>query len=138
MKIKLNHPLAKTPTKGSSGAAGFDLYAVEHAVVAPGAHCLLATGVHFEILSSWYGRVAPRSGLAVKHGINIHAGVIDSDYRGEVKVAVINHGNTPWEVRPGDRIAQIIFEKCWSGNLWEVDELSDTKRGTGAYGSTGV
>jgi dUTP pyrophosphatase len=138
MKVKLNHLLARMPTKGSLGAAGFDLYAVERAVVFPGAHSLLPTGIHIEIEPGWYGRVAPRSGLAVKFGINVHAGVVDSDYRGEVKVAVINHGDRPWEVRPGDRIAQIIFEKCWDGDLEIVEVLSDSKRGIGAYGSTGI
>jgi dUTP pyrophosphatase len=137
MKVKLIHPNAKVPTRGSPGAAGFDLYAVESAVVVPGAHVLIATGVCFEILLGWYGRVAPRSGLAVKFGINVHAGVIDSDYRGEVSVALINHGDTTWEIKVGDRIAQIVFEKCWDGGLIEIEELSQTKRGEGAYGSTG-
>lgn len=138
MNVIRLHPNAKLPTRGSPGAAGFDLYALGHATVAPGAHCVIPTGIAIEMPWGFYARVAPRSGLAVRKGINVHAGVIDPDYRGEVSVAVINHGANPWDIEPGDRIAQLILEYFWRGEAVEVHALSNTERGTGGFGSTGM
>ena len=85
----------------------------------------------------YYGRVAPRSGLAVKYGIQVHAGVIDSDFRGEAKVALINHGERMIEFKPGDRIAQLIIERCAILAPEWADELPDTERWAGGFGHTG-
>jgi dUTP pyrophosphatase len=138
MKVKLLHSEAKSPKKGSLLSAGFDLYSVERGVVIPGAHVVIPTGIAVSIEKGYYGRVAPRSGLAVRYGINIHAGVIDADYRGEVAVALINHGRDSWHYEAGDRIAQLIIEKCWDGELELVTELESSERGAGGFGSTGV
>lgn len=138
MKVKLLHANAKMPTRGSDGSAGFDLYAVANGVVMPGAHVMIPTGIAVAISRGHYGRIAPRSGLAVKYGINVHAGVIDPDYRGELSVALINHGNQMWQYWVGDRIAQLVIEKCYEGPLAQVDDLDATVRGAAGFGSTGV
>jgi dUTP pyrophosphatase len=85
-----------------------------------------------------YGRVAPRSGLTVKHGIHVGAGVIDPDYTGEIKVALFNLGDGPFEVKKGDRIAQLILERCETPYVREITEISETERGDGGFGSTGA
>lgn len=99
---------------------------------------MINTGIRIEMPFGFYGRIAPRSGLAVRKGINVHAGVIDADYRGEISVAVINHGDQNWNIEPGDRIAQIILEWHWRGTAEQAQKLNDTERGTGAFGSTGT
>ena len=85
-----------------------------------------------------YGRIAPRSGLAVKHGIQVGAGVIDSDYTGELKVVLFNHNNKKYNIKPGFRIAQLILEQCVTPEVVEVDDLDTTDRGNNGFGSTGV
>ena len=85
-----------------------------------------------------YGRIAPRSGLAVRNAIHVGAGVVDADYRGEVKVLLFNHSDEAFEVKEGDRIAQMIIEKYTMTALEEVQDLSETERGAGGFGSTGV
>lgn len=137
LNVKLLHKEARLPRRGSPGAAGLDLYCVERVDVPPGQQAVLPTGLAVAIPRDWYGRIAPRSGLAVKHGVNVHAGVIDADYRGEINVALINHGPTLLEFRPGDRIAQLIIERCRMLEPQAVDELPETERGDGAFGSTG-
>jgi len=97
----------------------------------------LPTGIAFGIPAGWYGRIAPRSGLANKYGADILAGVVDADFIGAVKVAMINHGDDTIELRQGDRIAQLILERCGSGALIEVSSLENTGRGTDGLGSTG-
>lgn len=155
MKIQKIHPLAKTPTKGSKEAAGYDLYAVDRLTVNPGERKLISTGLKMEIPFGFYGRIAPRSGLALKHGIDIMAGVIDADYRSVVGVILYNSAiigsklfdpdnngllfadNNAFHINPGDRIAQIIFEKYYNFDFEEGD-LSETERGSGGFGHTGV
>lgn len=137
MKIQLLHHNARLPQRASEGAAGFDLFACEHGVLIPGARGLIPTGVAIELDLGWYARVAPRSGLAVNYGIAVNAGVIDQDYRGEIRVAAINHGDRVWEWAAGDRIAQLVLEWHYRGELVAVDQLSETQRGAGAMGSTG-
>ena len=112
----------------------------ETLVVAPGTRALVATGIAIKMPPGLYGRVAPRSGLAVKHGIQIGAGVIDIDYQGEIKVLVFNHGEDPFQVSTGDRIAQLILERHETPIIHEVLELSGdaTDRGAGGFGSTGL
>lgn len=125
------------PTRGTPLSAGWDIYCRESIDIPPGRRAVLPTGLAVAIEPGWYLRIAPRSGLAAKQGYNVHAGVIDADYRGEIKVALINHGDETIEFRKGDRIAQAILERCSTGALIEITELPETARGTGGLGSTG-
>jgi dUTP pyrophosphatase len=127
------------PTQGTKFAAGYDLYAAEDAVVVCGSRKLIKTNISMEITPGYYGRIAPRSGLAYKGGIDVLAGVIDSDYRGDIGVILYNTDkNIDFEIKKGDRIAQIIFEACYSATLNTVENLDNTLRQGGGYGSTGV
>ena len=127
------------PTQGTNFAAGYDLYAAEDAVVVCGTRKLIKTNVSMEITPGYYGRIAPRSGLAYKNGIDVLAGVIDSDYRGDIGVILYNTDkNIDFTVKKGDRIAQIIFEACYTATLNTVENLDNTLRQGGGYGSTGV
>lgn len=139
IEIKKESSKAIIPYKSTSGSAGFDLYSIENKTLKKGCRCLIDTGLKIKIPQDYYGRIAPRSGLAVKHGIDVLAGVIDSDYRGLVKIVLINHGEKDFEIKAGDRIAQLIIEKhAWNfKNMVEVEELEDTTRGSGGFGSTG-
>lgn len=130
---------AVAPTRAECGAAGYDLTACEHKVIPSGKWDKINTGIAVEFPSYCYGRVAPRSGLALKKGISVGAGVIDSSYRGTIQVILFNHGNEDFVVNPGDRIAQLIFEKIYTPELEEVtiETLTTTDRGTGGFGSTG-
>ena len=134
-------PEAILPTRGTPDAAGLDLYASQGVVIHPQNRVLVATGIAAAIPVGYYGRVAPRSGLAVKHGINVLAGVIDCDYRGEIKVLLHNTQNFgDFHIRPGDRIAQLIIEEILMPDVEEVaslEELGTTGRGDKGYGSTG-
>lgn len=141
MNIKLLSDKAKVPTRGSSGAAGYDLYSLETHPLQPGERKTFKTGISIAIPQGYYGRIAPRSGLAVKHGIDVLAGVIDSDYRGEIMVALINLSSEPITlpiIKDGKEtaIAQIIFEKYNNVNFDVVDNLDTTFRGSGGFGST--
>ena len=129
---------ALTPSRGSPEAAGFDLYAAEAVLIRAGMRACVKTDIQLEIPPGCYGRIAPRSGLAVKHGIDVGAGVIDRDFRGNVAVVLFNFGDSDFEVRPGDRVAQIIMERIASVELIEVPSLSASERGSGGFGSTGV
>ena len=130
-------PGAVMPTRGTDGAAGYDLYAIEDVTINCFNFTLVSTGVSMAIPAGHYGRVAPRSGLAVKHGVMVGAGVIDSDYRGEIKVALATL-NGVYEFKKGDRIAQIIIiEPVVTPELVQVDSLDNSERGVGGFGSTG-
>ena len=124
------------PTRGSKRATGHDLYANEGTEIPAGGQVMVETGIAVQLPYNTYGRIAPRSGLAVKHRLTINAGVIDADYRGEVKVVLVNQGNQPYRVEQGDRIAQLIIEKINNEELQEVANLDDTKRGTQGFGSS--
>lgn len=132
------HPQAKLPTRGSAFAAGLDLYAVEEALLAPGGRAVVRTGLSVAIPQGFYGRVAPRSGLASAHGLDVLAGVIDSDYRGEILCALINHGREPFRIEAGMRMAQLIIEMIATPEPVWADELTDTTRGEAGFGSTGA
>ena len=123
---------------GSAQAAGFDLHSIEDTVVPARGKALVGTGLAFCIPEGNYGRIAPRSGLAVKNSIDVGAGVIDSDYRGEVKVLLFNFSDTEFKINEGDRIAQMIITKYTPTIMTEVKELDATVRGDGGFGSTGV
>jgi dUTP pyrophosphatase len=129
---------AIVPTRGSDGAVGYDLYSSEDAVVpCQAGRALVGTGITVVLPQGVYGRVAPRSGLAVKHCINVGAGVIDPDYTGEIKVVLFNHGENDFEIKKGDRIAQLVLERCETPPIEEISIVEDTERGSGGFGSTG-
>lgn len=119
------------------GNAGFDLYASEEGLLLPLERRAVSVGISTSFNPEYYMRVAPRSGLAVKHGIDVLAGVIDSNYRGEWKVVLINTSNAPYKFIKGERIAQAIPEYISTEKFEFVEELSDTDRGSGGFGSTG-
>lgn len=129
--------LANLPTKSHSSDAGWDLYSVEELNLQPGQRHAVYTGVAFEIPNGYAGLIWPRSGMSVKKGIDVLAGVIDSGYRGEIKVCLLNTGQEPCIIKKGDRIAQIIFQEVPKFNLEIVDEFSNSDRGEGGFGSTG-
>jgi len=137
LRVKRLNDDATLPTRGSPGSVGYDLACTEDFVLDTQSHILVPTGLGFQLPNGVYGRVAPRSGLTVKHGIHIGAGVIDPDYMGEVKVAMFNLGLKPVEFKKGDRIAQLILERCEVPDVLEVDLLVSTSRGESGFGSTG-
>ena len=129
---------ATLPTRGSSGAVGYDLYSIDEVVVSPSQRALVGTGVAVILPMNVYGRVAPRSGLAVKYGIQVGAGVVDPDYRGEIKVVIFNQGDRDFVIKKGDRIAQLVLERCETPDVREIESLDETDRGSGGFGSTGA
>ncbi len=140
VKIKKLSPTAKTPFYGSEFSAGADLFSDQaETIINPHQTVLVKTGVSMEIPDGLVGLVYARSGLATKSGLAPanKVGVIDSDYRGEVLVALHNHGDTPKTVFKGDRIAQIVFTPYFKGEFSEVDDLKETSRSDGGFGSTG-
>ena len=141
INVKKLRPNAQLPTFGSADAAGADLYAcLDEAVqIAPGESAFIPTGLAMEIPKGYAGLIYARSGLACKRGLAPanKVGVIDSDYRGEVSVVLHNHGKTEQTVAPGERIAQLVITPVFTPGFTEVDELSDTERSGGGFGSTG-
>jgi dUTP pyrophosphatase len=143
VKVKRIRPESTNPLPAymTSHAAGVDLYAelAEDLALAPGARALIPTGIAIELPDGYEAQVRPRSGLALKHGISLvnSPGTIDSDYRGEIGVIVINHGSDLFSVRNGERIAQLVFAPFARALLKEVDELGETGRGEGGFGHTG-
>ncbi len=127
------------PAYATSGAAGMDIVSAEDVIIAPGARHAVATGLSVAIPQGFEIQVRPRSGLALKHGITVPntPGTIDSDYRGELKVIMINHGTDDFVIARGDRIAQLVLAPVTQGAWVEVDELDATDRGAGGFGSTG-
>ena len=128
------------PAYASTGAAGMDIVAAESLRLAPGARHAVVTGFAISIPEGYEVQVRPRSGLALKHGVTClnTPGTIDSDYRGEVKVILANLGDEPFGIARGDRIAQLVPAPVQRATLDEVEELDDTDRGSGGFGSTGV
>ena len=127
------------PSYATPGAAGMDVVAAEDLDLAPGERHAVATGFRVAIPVGFEIQVRPRSGLALKHGVSVPntPGTIDSDYRGELKIIMINHGSEPFPVRRGERIAQLVPAAVTQADWAEVDELPETARGTGGFGSTG-
>ena len=132
---------ARLPFKATSGSAGADLYAcIDEPIVIPqGERAMIPTGIAMEIPLGYGGFVFPRSSTAIKSGVSLPncVGVIDSDYRGEISVPLINHGWAYYTVNPGDRIAQMVIMPVEDAEYELTDKLSDTERGTGGFGSTG-
>ncbi|KAF7241520.1 Deoxyuridine 5'-triphosphate nucleotidohydrolase, mitochondrial [Varanus komodoensis] len=128
---------AFTPSRGSSRAAGYDLYSAYDCEIPASGKAIVKTDIQIALPAGCYGRVAPRSGLAAKHFIDVGAGVIDEDYRGNVGVVLFNFGKEPFKVKKGDRIAQLICERIYYPEIEEVQVLDETDRGSGGFGSTG-
>ncbi|KAM8876653.1 deoxyuridine 5'-triphosphate nucleotidohydrolase, mitochondrial [Synchiropus picturatus] len=128
---------ATTPTRGSLRAAGYDLYSAYDYTIEPMGKAVVKTDLQIAVPHGCYGRVAPRSGLAVKHFIDVGAGVVDEDYRGNVGVVLFNFNNQPFEVKKGDRVAQLVCERIFYPELVEEKTLDETERGAGGFGSTG-
>ncbi|KKY16925.1 putative dutpase [Diplodia seriata] len=137
MQVELLSENAKAPTKGSAFAAGHDLYSAADTVIPARKWALVPTDIKISVPAGTYGRVAPRSGLAYKHGIDTLAGVIDADYRGPVGVLLANLSDADFEVKKHDRIAQLVIEKCVMADVAVVEKIEDTVRGAGGFGSTG-
>lgn len=125
------------PDYASPGAAGADLRASEAVLIPPRGRAAVPTAVRLEIPPGHVGLVWPRSGLAVRHGIDTLAGVIDSDYRGEVRVVLVNHGEEPFRIAPGDRVAQLLVQRVESARFVSVARLEESERGAGGFGSSG-
>lgn len=138
LQVKLLSAAATLPRRGSAKAAGYDLASAADCTVPARGKAVVRTDLAIAIPPNTYARVAPRSGLAVKHFIDTAAGVIDEDYRGPVGVVLFNHGPNDFQVSKGDRIAQLILERIMTPEVEPVQELSSTVRGSGGYGSTGT
>lgn len=136
VKVKRLHPAAKLPKRWTNGAVGADLCCLEAFTIQPRERKSVPTGLAVEIPPGWYGRVAPRSGLAARHGIDTLAGVIDPDYRGELMTLIVNTGEAPVSFDAGERIAQLIIERAAVCDYVWADDLGETKRGDGGFGST--
>lgn len=140
MKIKFVSPNAVVPTYGSKCAAGMDLYSSDTYSIAPGETVLVHTGISMEIPDGYFGAIYPRSGLATKRGLRLAncVGVVDSDYRGEIIVALYNDSTETQSVELRDRIAQMVIQPYERLQVFDVvNELSDTERGSGGFGHTG-
>jgi dUTP pyrophosphatase len=136
--VKRLTPTANLPIRGSKYAAGLDLYADETVTINPGCSGLVSTGIGMVIPNNFYGRIAPRSGFSVKTGLMVNAGVIDSDYRGEIKILFANYTHNSVQVKSGEKVAQIIIEKIILPAVVEVENLEDSDRGANGFGSTGA
>jgi dUTP pyrophosphatase len=138
LKVKLLHEAARVPKRAHDEDAGFDLYCVDPVTIYPGQHAVVPSGIAMQIPTGYAGFIWPRSGLASKHAIDTLAGLIDSTYRGEIKVSLINHGERAVELKQGDRIAQIVIQPISLLHPMLVDDLDDSERGQRGFGSTGL
>ncbi len=138
LSIKKLHPEAKLPTRAHTSDAGLDLYSVEDMVLAPGQRHGVATGIALAIPSGYVGLVWDKSGVALNGGITCLGGVVDAQYRGEVKVIVLNTSDVPYEIKSGQKIAQLLIQEVALPEIVEVENLDDTTRGDGGFGSTGL
>mmetsp|Transcript_5011 Transcript_5011/g.7862 ORF Transcript_5011/g.7862 Transcript_5011/m.7862 type:complete len:221 (-) Transcript_5011:119-781(-) len=138
LQVQLLSDKATLPTRGSPESAGLDLSSSESVTIPSGQRRVVKTDLSIACPQGTYARIAPRSGLAVKHGIDVGAGVVDADYRGPVGVVLFNFGDADYEVQPGDRIAQLILEQVCMADVVQVDALDETQRGSAGFGSTGV
>jgi len=140
LKVKSIDKKAVLPGYAHPGDAGLDLFSIERKEIAPGERALVRTGIIIELPEHTEAQVRPRSGLALSHGVTIlnTPGTIDHGYRGEVKVIMINHGKKSFIVEEGMKIAQMVIKPVLTVDVVRVDELSDTRRGDGGFGSTGL
>jgi dUTP pyrophosphatase len=135
-QVQLLNENAKMPQRFSFHAAGHDLYSSQCLTLFAKSLIVVPTGIAVSIPREYYGRIAPRSGLSIK-GIDVLGGVIDSDYRGELKVILVNHSDQDHKFEKHDRIAQLIIEKINSNDFVQVENLNETQRGSNGFGSTG-
>ncbi|KAI8589690.1 dUTPase-like protein, partial [Geranomyces variabilis] len=135
--VQLLSPHGRLPTRGSPFAAGYDLYSAKSLTIPAHGRAVVPTDISIAVPAGTYGRVAPRSGLAVKHFIDTGAGVIDADYRGPVGVVLFNFGEAAFEIKEGDRVAQLVLERIVTPDVKQVESLNETIRGAGGFGSTG-
>ena len=134
--IKKNHEEAVIPTQASEGDAGYDLYSLEEVSLLPLERMVIKTGISVAIPLGFYGRVAPRSGLAVKKGLDVLAGVVDSGYRGSIGIVLINLSSETVSLEKSAKVAQLIIEPCCSVDWVESSDLSESQRGEEGYGSS--
>lgn len=137
LKIKRLNKDAKIPNYARYGDAGLDLYAVEDVMLAPNERAAVPTGIAMEIPDGYVGLIWDKSGLSIKHGLKTLGGVVDSGYRGEVLVGIVNLSDTEYIIQKGEKVAQMIIQKKEVIEVEEVKELSETARGEGGFGSTG-
>lgn len=129
---------SQVPSRGSEESAGYDIRSVVECTIPPWSRAIIPTGISCRPPVGTYIRIAPRSGLAAKESVDVAAGVVDRDYRGEIKAVLVNNSSQPFCVEKGSRIAQLILEKiCHDVTLNVVETLSETERGAGGFGSTG-
>jgi dUTP pyrophosphatase len=140
IEIKKLHENAKIPQYQTVQSAGFDLVSIEDITIKPNQRVLIGTGLAMAIEDGFELQIRPRSGLAYKNGITVlnSPGTIDSDYRGEIKVLLINHSEDDFNIKSGDRIAQAVVQKVYQASFEIVEELDQTVRGSGGFGSTGI
>ena len=137
IKVKKIEEQAIVPTRSNSDDAGWDLYSITTRPIAPSQRVTIRTGISLQIPEEYVGLIWPRSGMSVKNGIDVLAGVVDSGYRGEIKVCLLNTSREWMDIKEGDRIAQILFQQVPHFQLQEVDILQNSDRGEGGFGSTG-
>ena len=137
IRVKKTEKKAIVPTRSNQSDAGWDLYSVTTRPIAPSQRVTIKTGISLEIPEEYVGLIWPRSGMSVKNGIDVLAGVVDSGYRGEIKVILYNHGKSDFLINNKDRIAQMILTPVIKMDLEETDDLPETIRGEGGFGSTG-
>jgi dUTP pyrophosphatase len=139
LEVKLLHPEARAPARGREGDAGYDLSCVDSFVLRPGERRMVPTGVAIALPTGVAGLVTPRSGLAHRYGIACvnSPGLIDPNYRGELRVILVNHGDETYRAHAGDRIAQLLLVPYWAPELRVVDELPESERGERGFGSSG-
>lgn len=137
MHIKVKLDKAILPCRAHAADAGYDLFARHDIYIQPQGKVTADTGVHIEIPAGYFGDIRPKSGLLFNHDIVVGSGTVDSGYTGAVKVRIINFGNEAYQFHKGDKIAQMVIVPCLTPELTEVQELEETERGTGGFGSTG-
>jgi dUTP pyrophosphatase len=136
--VKLNHEWAILPTKTNYNDAGWDLYSIQNVIISPQQRCIINTGISIQMPDHLAGLIWPRSGLSVKKGIDVLAGVVDAGYRGEIMVCLYNTDFNAVEINRGDRIAQIIFQEVPNVNLNVLESLDSSQRGEKRFGSSGL
>lgn len=137
VKIKRHHPHACPPTKNGPLEAGWDLYCCEGVVIKPGEQVMVPTGISMAMPENWYGQLQSRSGLSANHRISVRAGVIDSTYRGQIQVILVNEGQCEFHLARGDRVAQMIFHEVLPAFMQTCVTLPDSSRGENGFGSSG-
>lgn len=137
IQVKLLTEASKAPTRNTPTDAGLDLYSSETVLIRGGEWKAISAGISISIPDGFYARIAPRSGLAYKHGLDVFAGVVDSGYRGEIKVILYNAGKKDYLINIGDKIAQLIIEQCCIWDIKIVNDLKNSERGEKGFGSSG-